>query len=346
MSITLTCLELVDRYTEKPWRPAGGTALSGDDLRQVEASVAPILQELETLRRETVRRIDRRVIWMAPGGALAGAFLSVFVFEHGDLWSLVIYVLMGGVLGWCIAFQPLHNAYRRAYKGRILPHLAGRFGDLSYRAAQEPNLQRLARLGIVPLYGKKCVEDEIFGAYRGVQVNIVEAKLETGGKNSSVVFNGLLVEVLLPGRLSGTTLIVKDSGVLGFTLGEGAPDSALKRVRLEDPQFEQCYQVYGTDQIGARAFLTPAVMERLMALGVAREPPRLLAENGTLRIAMGGGPRENHFEPPSLASPVRGGDQLLQLSADIGSVLKLIDAVLDISPTIRPDPVALAREAP
>jgi hypothetical protein len=85
-------------------------------------------------------------------------------------------------------------------------------------------------------------------------------------------------------------------------------------------------------------------MERLLALegGDAGDPPGLFAENGVLRMAIAKDKKGNLFEPPSIADPVRGGDQLLQLSADIRSVLKLIDAVLEISPQTRPHKVARA----
>ena len=105
-------------------------------------------------------------------------------------------------------------------------------------------------------------------------------------------------------------------------------------MRLEDPRFEDRYQVYSSDQIGARALLTPAVMERLMELARHTEgdPPRLLAEYGGLRVSISKDKKENLFEPPSIANPVHGSDMLLELSSDIGSVLKLVDAVLDMTP--------------
>jgi hypothetical protein len=109
-------------------------------------------------------------------------------------------------------------------------------------------------------------------------------------------------------------------------------------VRLEDPRFEERYQVYSSDQIGARALLTPAVMERLMELDrhTQGDPPRLLAEEGTLRVALSKGKGEDLFEPPSIADPAHSSDMLLELSSDIASVLKLVDAVLELSPIARP----------
>jgi hypothetical protein len=336
MSFTVACLKLVESFASK--RARGRTsALRGSQLQEVEAMIRPILAELELLRLRTVRAIDLRALWMVPAGIVAGWVLG---FAIGDVPVLnaLFYAGLGGLAGWAWAFTSLNNSYRNAYKTSIIPFLAAYFGDLTYRAAREPDLKRLAKLGLVPGFGIKRVEDEILGTYRGIEVNIVEAKLETGGKNSRVVFNGLLVSLSFPGRLTGTTIVAKDFGVLRNAIFDFVQANGLARVRLEDPRFEDRYQVYSDDQIGARTLLTPAVMERLMELERHTEgdPPRLLAEHGRLQVALPKGVHENLFEPPSIANPAHGGDMLVELSSDIGSVLKLVDAVLEVVPMAPP----------
>jgi hypothetical protein len=300
--------------------------------------VRPILTELESLRKNTLRAIDFRVAWMVPLGLIAGLILGPIFQGDYPVLGAIGWAAIGVMAGWGTAFTPMNNKYRRAYKESIIPHLAACFGALDYRQAVEPDLKRLAKLGLIPGFGKKLVEDEILGAYRDIPVNIVEATLETGGKNSSVVFNGLLAELAFPGRFSGTTIVAKDGGLLGNALRTFVQASGLERVRLEDPDFESRYQVYSSDQISARALLTPAVMQRLMELErrTQGDPPRLLAEQGTLRVALSKGKTENLFEPPSIANPVSGSDMLVELSSDIGSVLELVDAVLELTPTATP----------
>jgi hypothetical protein len=296
--------------------------------------VRPILEELEALRQRTVRKIDFRAAWMIPLGIAGGFVFGIVIERDTPVFSGLMYAALGAIIGGGAAFTSLHNAYRRAYKDSVIPHLLARFGDLSYRPAQEPDLKRLAKLGLIPAWGKKRIEDEILGTYRGCSVNIVEAELESGGKNSRVVFNGLLTELSFPGRFPGTTIVAKDSGIVGNAIHDFIEANGLRRVRLEDPRFEERYQVYGSDQISARALLTPAVMERLMDLErrTDGDPPRLLAENGTLRVALFNAKGEDLFEPPSMANPLQGHDALVRLSSDIGSVLSLVDAVLDLAP--------------
>jgi len=342
MSFTVAVLNLAKSFSSKPARSYGRSALSGSQLSEVEAAVRPILAELEGLRREAVREIDFRAAWMIPAGIAGGFILGMVFGRDHPLLNALMYAVVGAMVGWASAFTTLNNAYRRAYKSRIIPHLAACFGELGYRPAEEPDLKRLAKLGLIPGFGVKKVEDEILGTYRGVPVNIVEAKLETGGKNSRVVFNGLLAELAFPSRFAGVTVVAKDGGLLGNALRDFVQASGLERVRLEDPRFEERYQVYSGDQISARALLTPAVMERLMELErhTQGDPPRLVAESGTLRVALSKGKTEDLFEPPSIANPVQGNDMLLELSSDIGSVLKLVDAVLELTPMAASAPAA------
>lgn len=333
MSFTVACLKFAENFSSKPSRRYH-PGLTDAAIGEVESTVRPILAELEGLRQQAVRAIDVRAAFMIPVGAIAGLPFGMFMVSDYPIIGALGYAVLGGMVGWVSAYTPLNNAYRRAYKTRIIPHLTARFGDLTYRPAEEPDLKRLAKLGLVPGFGKTKVEDEIFGTYRDVGINIVEANLETGGKNSKVVFNGLLMELAFPGQFSGVTVVAKDRGVLGNPFRDLVQAYGLERVRLEDPRFEGRYQVYGSDQIAARALLTPAVMERLMELDrqTQEDPPRLIAEEGTLRVALSRGKTVDLFEPPSIADPAHSGDMLLTLSSDIGSALRLVDAVLELAP--------------
>lgn len=337
MSLTAALLQFAEGFSSKrPRRFASN--LPRAQIEEVEARVRPILVELESLRKRTLQEIDLRALWMVPAGLVGGFFLGGFLEDDYPVLGAIGYAAVGGMIGWGAAFASLNNRYRRAYKDSIIPHLAACFGALDYRPAVEPDLTRLAKLGLIPGFGVKKVEDEIFGIHRDVGVNIVEVNLETGGKNSRVVFNGLLAELAFPGRFSGTTIVGKDGGRVGNAMRTLVQSSSLERVRLEDPNFESRYQVFSSDQIGARALLTPAVMQRLMELERHTEgdPPRLLAENGVLRVALSKGKAQNLFEPPSIANPVGGSDMLTELSSDIGSVLEIVDAVLDLTPAATP----------
>ena len=176
-------------------------------------------------------------------------------------------------------------------------------------------------------------DDEIVGSYRGLPVSIVELRLAGGSANEpSAVFDGLLIEVVLPRNLAGTTAVITDEGLLGNLKARMRSDS-LQHVRLEDPRFAERYQVYSTDQIEARALLTPAFITRFAALAEMSGfwLPGALAEGNSFVVALPKRSSVDLFEPPSyFEGEVTTGKTLLALSQDIKAVLEMADAVIDL----------------
>ena len=114
-------------------------------------------------------------------------------------------------------------------------------------------------------------------------------------------------------------------------------------VRLEDPRFEKAFEVYASDQIAARALLTPAFMERLMTLGqrAGFSTPTALAVDNRLTIALPKSGAHDLFEPPSYSEPAKSQAALTQLSEDVAAVLRAADAVIDLDQAAR-DTAAMA----
>jgi hypothetical protein len=104
----------------------------------------------------------------------------------------------------------------------------------------------------------------------------------------------------------------------------------LERVLLEHPEFVRRYEVYSSDQIEARALLTPAFMERFTALAASSgfALPGALAEGNRLVVALpkSMGTRDL-FEPPAYWKPA-GGRALVGLERDIRAVLDVADTVV------------------
>jgi hypothetical protein len=146
-----------------------------------------------------------------------------------------------------------------------------------------------------------------------------------------VTFDGLLVGITLPRSLTGVTLVLTDRGVWkNFKSRWRGPQ--LDTVRLEHQEFEQRYEVSSTDQIEARALLTPAFMERFVKLAKhdGFSVPGAIAEGNTLTVAvpkrMGAG---DLFEPPPYWKPAAGA-ALVRLESDIRAVLRMADTVIKL----------------
>jgi len=313
--------------SRRPDQPAGAAALN--------TLLAPTLRELSVVRAEVIKQVKARSVTRVPLGMAGAVGLWVLV-QWGDdppgLVALVGWVVVGALAGEMWAIGKLEREYHRRYKDQVLPVLAARLGDLTYRQAGSQDLQKLREFRILPEYDSAQADDEIAGTYHGMPLRVVEARLQRrSGDNTQTVFDGLLIELTLPRALSGTTAVLADEGVLGNLKGRWR-SGALQPVRLEDPRFEQRFEVYSDDQVEARALLTPAFMERFNALaaGSGFALPGALAEGNRLVVAlpkgMGTG---NLFEPPPFWKPA-GGEILVTLERDIRAVLRMADTVIDL----------------
>jgi hypothetical protein len=302
---------------------------------ELDARLAPALAELNTLRADVIQQVKARSVLRVPLGTLAG--IVVWVLTQ---WSrkpleapaLLLLTIIGAVAGEYWAAYKLERQYRRRYKERVLPQLLADFGDLRYQPASTDEVKRLGALRIVPDFDSVRADDEVSGTYDGLPVRIIEACLRRRQqKKSVVVFDGLFVAITLPRSLSGTTVVLTDRG--GWENFKARwRGGSLEVVRLDDMEFEQRYEVYSTDQIEARALLTPAFMERFLGFATRSgfSLPGAIAEGSTLVVAlpkrMGTG---DLFEPPAYWQPA-GGAALVRLENDIRAVLAMADSVITL----------------
>ena len=311
-------------------RPAESTRAG-----ELDARLAPALRELTALRSDIIAQVKSRSIVRVPLGTLGGV-IAFFLARQGndppDPPEILLFMLIGAVAGEYWATYKLERQYRRRYKDQVLPQIASELGNLTYRESSKANVERLAALRILPEYDSLTSDDEIHGEHKGLPIRIIEVRMRRRrNKRSVTVFDGLLVGITLPRSLTGTTLVLTDRGVWeNFKARWGG--AALETVRLEHQEFEKRYEVCSTDQIEARALLTPAFMERFVELGNRAEfaVPGAIADGNLLTVAlpkrMGAG---DLFEPPAYWMPA-GGAALVRLENDIRAVLRMADTVITL----------------
>lgn len=303
------------------------------------SGLAPLLAELDATRLELNSQANVRATWRVPLGTAGGALYWVWNYfsdESAGVLELLIYLGIGGVGGYFWAIGALSARYTRLYKDRVLPRLAAGFGSISYRLAVVPDLSRLQTEHVVEAFDDASAVDELFGTWRGLDISILELSLHKGsGDDRQTVFDGLIAQVTLPRGLTGVTAVVADDGLSG-TLRDWLASGPRQRVRVEDPEFEAAWQVYGTDQIAARALLTPAFMARFKQLaarpGFGR--PLALADGNRLLIAL---PSygSSLFAAPNFRAPAASRDTLITLHGGIAALLATIDAVIDLDHAAR-----------
>lgn len=316
---------------------AANAAASLPDLPE---ELAPILAELERARRAMAAEIEQRLRTRLSLGVAAGVLVWIWA-QFGStppgIPVLVVNTAFGATAGYIWAAGQRPGDYRRRYKEDVLPLLVRSMDDLTYRAAVKPDAAFLREQRLFARFDRIVADDEIVGTYHGVAVSIVELSLvDTSGKSDTTVFDGLFVRIALPRTLSGITVVAADGGLLGDLRDFlGAQGGA--RVRMEDPEFERVYQVHATNQVSARALLTPAFMQRFLALGRRDEfaLPLAIAQGNDLTVTLPKRAPRDLFEPPRYNQPADGPAAIARLHDDIAAVLNIADAILDLDQSVR-----------
>jgi hypothetical protein len=289
--------------------------------------VGPVLEELEKVRLLAQRGAMPFRLLAAPIGACAGFALGLILegVVNSGVYYRPIFVapFAGGSGGFALGALPAAHAYARLYKARVLPLLVGVWSALRYQAPSQAQLQPLRAL----FQCDALKDDDAFvGSYRGLPVVVAQVRALRGAFRPKPVFAGLVVEVTLLNRLSGDTVIVPAPR-------KGQPHWArpqgLAPVGLEDPVFERAYDVYASDQVMARALLTPAFMERFRSL---RGQALGLGHANQLFVAI---PGWNVFTPPDFDKSARDPGEIARLQRDFAAVLGVIDWVIDLDSQTR-----------
>lgn len=297
------------------------------------AALAASLDALERARSEVLAQVLARAVWRAPLGAAGGLLVWVLGALDGgemDVIALVALILAGGFLGYIWAGHRLARAYDDRYRGEVLPALAAALGEFTYTSDPAFDLERLKSSRLVKDFDSSSIRHQLSGRRTGLPVTVTQVELTRGsGDSQTVRFDGLMVAVDLPRALSGVTAVVEDGGALG-NFADSLRVANVERIRLEDPKFERVYEVYGTDQVDARALLNPAFMERLLALG--ERPgfglPVLLADGGRLTLALPRTGAADLFRSPGLFRPAACRATLARLEEDLEAVIAAVDAVI------------------
>lgn len=300
------------------------------------ARFAAEIARLNRLRLDAAKDTRRRVMLYVPMGVALAMIFLVMPGQGGSKsgmlaeWLLIPFLLGFAIaVPWLIALSIPGGRYAKAFKRELMPLLLRRHGELRYVEGAAPAVGDLAAKGLLPRYDQAEIDDAIAGRYAGYELRLSEIALERkSGKNNSTVFGGLLLVLAVDTPFLGTTMVLDKS--------RPAP-LGLMPVRLEDPRFASIYDVYGDDQVEARAVLTPAVMERLLSMADGGDffPPSCLVERDSITFAVAQTGTRLLFEPPSLQAH-DAATQLHYLEGELALVFRLVDAMIAMHVAVKP----------
>ena len=231
------------------------------------------VERFEENRISTLKEARKRlIIWLFY--IFFTSFIVYFLYKNflelnRDIvaFTTLILVSIGVAAPFFWIFSPIWS-YEENIKKEIFPNVLNFFGDFKYHIETKKSVKEYYATELIPKHDTEIAEDHITGTYKDIKVDLFETKLSNDSdENSSTtlntVFDGIIVELSMNKSFSGKTVVKKDSGTVGNWFKKS---TSLKKVKLEDPNFEKMFEVYSDDQVEARYLLTVTFIERLKEL--------------------------------------------------------------------------------
>lgn len=275
-----------------------------------ESTLKPRLEALEGLRREVKGYITRAATVIGVPAVLLWAN-DLVALALPDAWGTPFFVLtivglVGGVIVAGVKYLiPGFTAFSN-YRVRFKHEVAAEVFKIVCPTASYAPLEGIAEAvfdepGLFSTRGGFKSDDRVRGriGQTPFEAADVSRSYSTGGKNSRtvVVFRGLFFHLDFNKTLRGVTL-VDPKRASAESVGTR---SGLTEVALESQEFDARYTVHASDEVEARYILTPAMMERILALESQTERPVHLAFKNN-RAYLGVNYGRALFEPGIAAS--------------------------------------------
>jgi hypothetical protein len=317
-------------------------------IQDILVELTPGLERLEPTRLDYLKksRLYLAILFLPLLGLLAAAFLSPYripLFVVAVLWfigGMILYQYRAGSLG---------SRYLYAYKSAVVPKLLTLIDPgLAYDATDGISSEAFVdtELYTTTLPDRYSTEDLIHGAFGKTTLRLAEIDAEekhttkdSEGRTQTsyvTIFKGLLLIADFNKHFQGRTFAFPDFaestfGNFGrmFQKWSGRRDTSL--IRLEDPEFENAFAVYSTDEIEARYILSTALMRRLLHLRERfGKDVRIGFKESSIVLAVPH--RENFLEPSTKVSALETG-QIEKMLTELQYFLDLIEE-LDLNTRI------------
>jgi len=230
----------------------------------------PKLKILEDIRLDKLQILKWRQKIAKPVAAVMMPVLGfcdywLLKFQSGseDSAAGLTIAVLAALWGWVT--QPKRD-YTNAYKKKMLPEIAGLFGNFKYDVNGKIDMSSMKPSKIIPGHSKYTSEDFFSGDYQGVGIRFSEIHLQKkSGDDYKTVFRGLTILLTHGARkFYGHTILTKDRSKMGEWFERQS--TGLKRANMVDPEFENLFDVYTNDQVEARYLIDPLIIEALKAL--------------------------------------------------------------------------------
>jgi hypothetical protein len=268
------------------------------------------METLDTRRKQVLSR-SANVVAFSLAAALVFILAGVYLVDPGQThYSILIFAgpvvsLLAAVLTWSLWVRD--KTFVADFKQELIERIIHFISpDLTYQSNNFIGVDtfersRLFMTGIDRYNG----DDYVFGKIDRTQFWFSEVKAEyktTTSKGQTqwhTIFKGLFFVADFNKHFEGSTVVLPNRlgrGSLARILQKVNLTRREKLIKLEDPEFNKHFVVYGDDQIESRYVLSPSLMQRLIAFRKKnRNPLHISFVSSFLFLAIGY--TRNLFEP-------------------------------------------------
>ncbi len=234
----------------------------------------PDLQRLEADRKA----LARKLVYVAAAIGALSLLITYAVFNSSDSHSEADFapLFIGGALFMWVK-KVMSRDYSHEFKDSIIHPLINQI-DSSLHYSKNLHIQqgyfersKLFKKGIDRYSGNDLVQGELEGVK--IRFSDVHAEYESrdskGRSSWHTIFQGLFIIADFNKYFEGETIVFPDKAekTFGKLIGSWLQKYNLAQeelVKMDDPEFEKHFVVYGTHQIEARYILTHSMMKRLL----------------------------------------------------------------------------------
>ena len=312
-----------------------------EDLKEFyETTLINDLRPLEARRKSLVNK------FLIVGAFILGGIVIGFVViaAAGPPTPVIFFVpaVLGLILG-VIIFSLMSKGYVQEFKGTIIGKLVNFLdANLAYsQSGRIPQSTYMASKIFTRRPDRYSGDDYVAGKVGATQIEFSELKTEykTTSTNSKghrqthwhTIFKGLFFVADFNKHFACETVVLPDTAQKLFgRLGQKLQSLNVFRgqlIKLEDPEFESLFVVYGDDQVQARYILSTSLMQRIVQFKTRSQKPIYLSFVGS-KVFVAVSCTKNLFEPKIFSTllnfgPIRQYYEDLQLAVGIVEDLNL-----------------------
>ena len=233
----------------------------------------PVLEELEKEREQ----IKYRVITVGVIYTLVIGFACLALYSAMPDVQVFVFAAFAYIGGGGLIYKFLIKDYTSEFKEKIIsPLIKAMDENLNYSAYSHINTSHFTRSKIFNTQVDRVSgNDYVHGKVNDVAIQFSDFHAEKKHKDSkgrtswSTIFQGLFIVSDFNKNFHGSTIVLPDTAqsTFGDFIGGWLQSNNISRealIKMDDPEFEKAFVVYGSDQIEARYILSHSLMQKLL----------------------------------------------------------------------------------